>query len=176
MVLNMPFCTGVRGMTLSSPCPTGVAGRAAMGEVFCVCDREAAYLWTSSLSTRPSLPLPGMSSMLILSSFVRCRTAGVASDACLPVGPEDTTSFWAVGTDCDGSDCEVLSDSMSFVVLSSAFAGLSDLAPVSCKRGSSSGETPWTSMSIRGLGSSATVSHSMHHLHTLPTLAISSAS
>ena len=46
----------------------------------------AANLWTSSLRTRPSLPLPVTWDMSTSSSFKRPRTAGVAKAACFPVG------------------------------------------------------------------------------------------
>ena len=45
----------------------------------------AAWFWTSSLRTRPSLPVPVTWLMSILRSFKSPRTAGVANELCLPL-------------------------------------------------------------------------------------------
>jgi hypothetical protein len=55
-------------------------GSVAVG-VFC---GELEWFCTSSFSTRPSLPVPSISSIFNLRSLIRCRTAGVASEACFP--------------------------------------------------------------------------------------------
>ena len=51
---------------------------------FDACFAASACFCTSSFSTRPSLPVPSMSSILSLRSLSMPRTAGVARDACFP--------------------------------------------------------------------------------------------
>ena len=46
-------------------------------------------MWTSSFITRPSLPVPTISSMFASSSLRSPRTAGVANDVCLNFGRID---------------------------------------------------------------------------------------
>lgn len=66
-------------MVLSSPSDPLAIGAALVVDApadICFC--------TSSFNTRPSFPVPEISSMSMLCSLVKYRTAGVASEACLP--------------------------------------------------------------------------------------------
>src|SRR5437762_2559452 len=80
--LRIGFGVEMSGMVLSARSGSTVVGDGAAGTES---DFVEAYFCTSSFRTRPSLPVPGMSSMLRLSSFVKWRTAGVARVACLCV-------------------------------------------------------------------------------------------
>lgn len=83
--LYMPDWTGVKVCMRSSVCGEGAAAGAADVDVVPgACFAASACLWTSSFRTRPSLPVPSMSSIFNLRSFSMPRTAGVASDACFP--------------------------------------------------------------------------------------------
>lgn len=86
MVLNMISWVRVRGWGVSSWVCWGVegAGEGCGGAGGCCC-RSAENLRMSSLVTRPSLPVPGTWEISTPSSLERCRVAGVARAACLPV-------------------------------------------------------------------------------------------
>jgi hypothetical protein len=75
--------TRVRGLAWSLTCCVEADVGVAEG-VLVVCFEDSTCRCTSSLSTRPSLPVPSISPMSSLCCLTICRTAGVASEACLP--------------------------------------------------------------------------------------------
>lgn len=93
---NMAVWIGVRGMGVEGGGGGGddevVVGGRDDGDDVGGCEEGAeeelalceTWRWTSSFSTRPSLPLPVTSVMEMLCSLIRWRTAGVAREACLP--------------------------------------------------------------------------------------------
>ena len=107
-----------------------------------ICELVAArWAGMSSLSTRPSLPVPGTSSMFRLCSLRRPRTAGVARPAaflddprCSSLGPDSVSCSTAGGTSVVLSTSTAVSVDPEVVpavplsgVISASFAGVISL-------------------------------------------------
>jgi hypothetical protein len=119
-------------------------------------------LCTSSLRTRPSLPVPSMSSILKFAALTMWRTAGVAREACLPGGFRGRDSGCTGSAGKDGADCAGVSPvaaAVSFLATSitcafgSGLFGASSVlvsAPPSRTTASASDISLWMSMSTRG--------------------------
>lgn len=136
MVLNICCWMGVSGCGcgcwVELELREGLAG-GGWGGTSCAVDS----LWTSSFRTRPSLPVPVTSAILMSSSFKRPRTAGVANDECclgmegplvsLSVSP----TFTAFGRCCSAMVCGCCADgegpacSAGVVVRASSSGGIS---------------------------------------------------
>lgn len=163
--LNMPDWTGVRVCTRSSICCEDTAAGVTEADVeLFACFAASACLWTSSFRTRPSLPVPSMSSMFNFRSLSMPRTAGVANEACFPscrcgfVSSVEGSSGRGAGCSEDGTS--PFAAFVSFLPTSnSCFCGLADFeasstSPLSeppFSRASSAADISlWISMSTRG--------------------------
>lgn len=125
---NMAVWIGVRGMGVEGggggeDNEVVVGGRDGVDDEDGGCEEGAeeelafceTWRWTSSFSTRPSLPLPVTSVMEMLCSLIKWRTAGVAREACL-LGVVS-----ALVSDCRPSGPPI----SSFSIFCSACCGLS---------------------------------------------------
>lgn len=161
-----------------------------VGDVLGVCLDASACRCTSSFNTRPSFPVPSMSSIFRLCSLTMCRTAGVASDACFPSWRGGFVSslvgFGGSGDDCSGSGVSPIEAFVSFLSTSSScscdavccgvswFASLPD-APL--RSASSAADISLCiSISTRGLRSQFLLSSYGNAFLTFPTFAMSSGS
>jgi hypothetical protein len=153
------------------------------------CFAASACRTTSSFSTRPSLPVPSMSSICRLCSLTMCRTAGVARDACFPscrCGFESScVGFGGSGDACSGSGVSPIEAFVSFRPTSSpcscgSACGASCFASLpnpSLRSASSAAEISLCmSMSTRGFGGQPLHRKTVHPRLTFPTLAMSSGS
>lgn len=120
MVLNICCWMGVSGCGcgcwVDLELREGLAGGGWGGAGWGGSSRAVVSLWTSSFRTRPSLPVPVTSAMLMFSSFKRPRTAGVANDEwCLdsegPVAsPSVSPTFTALRRCCSAMFCGCRAD------------------------------------------------------------------